>query len=218
MATPSPSAPKRNPRGVARREQILQEAIHCFGARGFSGTTTRQLAERAGITEAALYRYFPSKEALYAAIIDRKMADPELVAELAPAARRRDDRAVFEGLARAIFRRVEGDPDFLRILLFTALEGHELSQPFFASRVRRLREFLADYIAQRVAEGAFRPLDPRLAARALLGMVFDHLNVRLVFRQQDAYPQAAEQVAAIFVSIFLEGVRQPRQEGAHGGG
>ena len=45
----------------------------CFATSGFRGTTTRELAARVGITEAALYRYFPSKEALYGAIIDRKM-------------------------------------------------------------------------------------------------------------------------------------------------
>jgi AcrR family transcriptional regulator len=76
-----------------------------------------------------LYRHFSSKESLYQAIVDRKMRAPELVAFLAPPAERRDDRAVFGGLAREIFRRIEEDPAFLRILFFTALENHALSEP-----------------------------------------------------------------------------------------
>jgi AcrR family transcriptional regulator len=205
---PSPPAQRRRPTGKARREQILREATKCFAENGFRGTTTRSLAERVGISEAALYRYFPSKESLYRSIVDRKMQAPEVVAIVEPAAERRDDRAVFRGLAREIFRRVEDDPAFLRILLFTALEGHALSEPFFASRVRRVREFVAGYVALRVEEGAFRPVEPALAARAFLGMIFDYLNIRIIFQQKETYPQDPEEVADTFTSIFLGGVGQ----------
>jgi AcrR family transcriptional regulator len=209
----APGAPRQRFSGKVRREQILHEAMECFAENGFRGTTTRLLAERVGITEAALYRYFPSKESLYQAIVDRKIRAPELAVLVGPAAERRDDRAVFGGLAREIFRRVEEDPAFLRILLFTALEGHALSEPFFTSRVRRLREFVAHYVALRVEEGAFRPIDPVLAARAFLGMIFDHMHVRLIFQQAEAYPQALDDVADVFTSIFLGGV-QERTDGA----
>jgi AcrR family transcriptional regulator len=208
----SPGGPRRRATGEARREQILLEAMRGFAENGFRGTTTRSLAERVGITEAALYRYFSSKEELYQAIVDRKMRAPELVSLLAPAAERRDDRAVFEGLAREIFRRMQEDPAFLRILFFTALENHALSQPFFASRVRRLREFVADYVALRVREGAFRPVEPALAARAFLGMLFDHMNVQIIFHQTEAYPQSLDEVAEVFTSIFLGGLRRPGAE------
>jgi AcrR family transcriptional regulator len=208
---PAPSRPRRRATGKARREQILLEAMECFAENGFRGTTTRLLAKRVGITEAALYRYFSSKESLYQAIVDRKMREPELVAFLAPAAERRDDRAVFGGLARELFRRIEEDPAFLRILFFTALENHALSEPFFASRVRRLREFVAGYVALRVEEGAFRSVEPALAARAFLGMIFDHMNVRIIFHQKETYQQTLDEVADTFTSIFLGGVQQPSE-------
>jgi AcrR family transcriptional regulator len=65
---PSPNRARTRATGTARREQILLEAMECFAENGFRGTTTRSLAERVGITEAALYRYFPSKESLYQGI------------------------------------------------------------------------------------------------------------------------------------------------------
>jgi AcrR family transcriptional regulator len=204
------------PGGEERRRQILAEAIRCFSARGFRGTTIRELAAGVGLTEAALYRYFPSKEALYQAIIDEKIAAPDPVEALEEAARRGDDRAVFGGLARTFLQNVEADPSFLRILLYTGLEDHEMAAPFFAQRIRRLREFVAGYIAQRTREGAFREVEPRLAARAFLGMVMDFLLVREVFHQRDAYPEGPEQVADLFVSIFLEGVRADAKEQGRG--
>jgi AcrR family transcriptional regulator len=214
---PSSASPRTSGRrarkrtsGADRREQIVGEAMACFAELGFRGTTVRELASRVGLSEAALYRYFPSKEALYAAIIDRKMGATDLVAVLRPVAERRDDRAFFLGLAREIFARVEADPSFLRILTFSALEGHRLADPFFESRVKRLREFVTEYVARRIADGDFAAVDPVLASRAFLGMVFDHLNVRLVLGQSEAYPQPLDEVAETFVSIFLAGMQARR--------
>jgi AcrR family transcriptional regulator len=202
----SPARRPQRPSAGVRRAQILREAMRCFATRGFRGTTTRELAARVGITEAALYHYFPSKEALYGAIVDSKMAAPPLSEALGTAAEARDDRALLEALARGILERGQADPEFLRILTFTALEGHALAEPFFAARVRSLREFLEGYLARRIREGAFRPVDPALAARAFLGMVFDQLNTRVVF-QQDASSPALGEVVDTFVTLFLGGIR-----------
>jgi AcrR family transcriptional regulator len=200
-----PSGPR--PSAAVRRAQILREAMRCFATNGFRGTTTRELAAGVGITEAALYHYFPSKEALYGAIVDTKMAAPPIVEALREAAARGDDRAVLEGLARGILERGQADPEFLRILTFTALEGHALAEPFFAARVRSLREFLAGYLGRRIAEGAFRRVEPALAARAFLGMVFDHLSARVVFRQDAASGPSDAEAVETFVSLFLGGIR-----------
>jgi len=197
---------------TSRRDQILDAAIECFASSGFRGTTTREIASRVGLTEAALYRHFASKEALYTAIIERKMDAPDLTAHLATAAAAGDDRAVLSGLARRLIERVEADPAFIRILYFTALEGHSLAEPFFAARVLRVREFLASYVAARIEAGVFRPMDPMIAARAFFGMVSDFMNARVVFAQKSAYAQPTEQVIETFVSLFLTGIRAPAGE------
>ncbi|MFQ5696749.1 MAG: TetR/AcrR family transcriptional regulator [Myxococcota bacterium] len=206
---PSARLQGSRPGGPERRRQILREALHCFATSGFRGTTTREVARRVGITEAALYRYFENKEALYSAIIHEKIQAPDPLEGVAAAAAAGEDRAVFEGLARVIVETIEADPSFLRILLYTALEGHALAAPFFETRIQRLRRFLAGYIERRSREGAFRELDPMLAARAFLGMVIDHLIVREIFGQRQIYPQSSQVVTDTFVSIFLCGVRRP---------
>jgi AcrR family transcriptional regulator len=129
-----------------------------------------------------------------------------------------DDRAVFTVLALTLLRSVEDDPSILRLILYSALEGHELARPFQEKRILRLREFLTGYIERRTSEGAFRAIDPALAARAFMGMVVDHLIVKHVFGQREQYPLSPEQVADAFVSIFLDGVRNapaaaPRKSG-----
>jgi AcrR family transcriptional regulator len=208
-APPSQPLPARRLPADERRAQILREAAQLFGSRGFKGTTTRDVAARIGITEAALYRYFPSKEAMYAAILDERMAAADLLAPIEPLAAAGDDRGVFTELALTLLRSVEADPSMLRLVLYSALEGHEMAKPFQEGRIRRLRDFLSHYVERRTREGAFRDVDPALGARAFIGMVVDHLIVRQVFGQRDQYPQPPEEVAEVFVSIFLDGMRAP---------
>ncbi len=52
-----------------RRRAIVEAVTPLFARKGFAGTTTKELAEAAGISEALLYRHFPSKEALYREIL-----------------------------------------------------------------------------------------------------------------------------------------------------
>ena len=204
---PIPARRAKRPSADERREAILREGMRCFAAHGFSGTTTREVAARVGITEAALYRYYPSKESLYSAIIARKIQTPPLVELLADDATRRDDVAVFTGIARGVLERGARDPEFVRILFFTALESHELAAPLFASHVGPLREFVTSYVRQRIEDGAFRPIDPVLGARAFLGMIRDHLIVCIVHDPAEASRQPLEKVVSTFVELFLSGIR-----------
>jgi TetR/AcrR family transcriptional regulator len=197
----------RRPSAEERREAILREGLRCFAADGFSGTTTREVAARVGITEAALYRYFPNKESLYSAIIARKIETPSLVERLADDAARRDDLAVFTGVARGVLERGTRDPEFVRIMFFTALESHALAAPLFASHVGPLREFVTEYVRQRIEDGAFRPIDPVLGARAFLGMIRDHLIVCTVHDPTEIHRQPIEAVVTTFVELFLTGIR-----------
>src|SRR5881409_4303027 len=51
-----------------RREAIVKAVLPLFARKGFANTTTRELAEAAGVSEALIYKHFPSKESLYAEI------------------------------------------------------------------------------------------------------------------------------------------------------
>jgi AcrR family transcriptional regulator len=63
-----------------RRQLILGAAKRCFARNGFAGTTTKSVAQAAAISEALLFKHFPSKAALYAEILAEECeADPDLV-------------------------------------------------------------------------------------------------------------------------------------------
>ncbi len=85
-----------------RKLQILRVAVSLFSQRGFGGTTTKEIAQAAGVSEAMVFRHYATKQELYKAILDHKacsgdaMNPEEMVAE---ARKQKDDRAVFENLA-----------------------------------------------------------------------------------------------------------------------
>ncbi|HEY1404911.1 MAG TPA: helix-turn-helix domain-containing protein, partial [Pyrinomonadaceae bacterium] len=98
--------------GEDRRKQILLVAMRLFSQHGFRGTTTKEIAQAAGVSEAMVFRHFANKEELYSAIIDHKACAEnfQCPADIVPdALARRDDRAVFTGVALAMMRHHEHD-------------------------------------------------------------------------------------------------------------
>jgi len=196
--------------GEERRSQILAVAVSLFSNRGFRGTTTKEIAQAAGVSEAMVFRHFATKEELYAAILDYKVCsgekfDPSQLA--AEAIKSKDDRAVFESLALEALNHYEKDPEFQRLLLHSALEKHQLAQIFFNEFVRPVYEFLGSYIRERQRDGAFVEVDPTIVVRCFLGMVLHHsLNNNLWDPDRRLLNVSNEAAAKYFTEILLHGI------------
>jgi len=193
-----------------RKLQILRVAVSLFSQKGFGGTTTKEIAQAAGISEAMVFRHFATKQELYTAILDHKacsgdsMNPEEMVAE---ALKQKDDQAVFEQLALGALEHHEGDPEFQRLLLLSALEGHELAEIFFEKFVRRVYELLGGYITERQRDGAMAQIDPAIAVRAFIGMVIHHsLNNNLWDPQRRLLKISNAEAAKHFADILLYGI------------
>jgi AcrR family transcriptional regulator len=193
-----------------RRLQILRVAVTLFSQRGFGGTTTREIAQAAGISEAMVFRHFATKQELYTAILDHKASsgdsmDPELM--VAEARKQKDDRAVFEQLALGALEHHEFDPEFQRLLLHSALEGHELAEMFFEKFIRRVYEILGGYITERQRDGAMIKIDASIVVRAFIGMIIHHsLNNNLWDPKRRLLNISNQEAARHFTDILLNGI------------
>jgi AcrR family transcriptional regulator len=189
-----------------RRAAIVRSAILLFAEKGFRGTTTRELAASLGVTEPVLYQHFPAKRALYSAIIEAKAAEVSKHASQARLlATGDDDRAFFTALADLILERYENDPQLLRLLFFSSLERHELSDLFFERLFADFYKLVAGYIRRRVRAGAFRCVPAEMAARGLIGMITYHGLIAILFPKRIRKPNR-RRVAREMVTIFLEGI------------
>jgi len=192
--------------GLERQANLIGTAASLFASNGFEGTTTKAIAKAAGVSEALLFKHFPTKRALYAAILEDKAHYAGLREAAEEAARNNDDARLFTLLASSRIRK-GADPTLLRLLLFSALEGHELSDMFFRRQYSIFYDLLAHYIGRRIEDGAFRLVDPRLAARAFFGIIVHHRLLHDIFGLP--MHRTHEETVNEYVSLFLNGLVQP---------
>ena len=200
-----------------RKKQILDVAVTLFARHGFDGVTTRQIADDAGITEAIVFRHFATKEDLYWEVLSAKSASDELKQRLEE--RLQSDvepLEIFTAIARYVLNRNLQDPAKSRLLLFSALENHRLSQRFFKTYMSEWYEMLAGYIRRQTDEGKFRNVDPLLAARGFVGMVFHHYLVQELFGAGKYQTYDPEEVARTMAELWLTGICcEPEQNRIH---
>ena len=202
-------------KGDERREQILQTAVDLFSQRGFKGTTTKEIARAAGVSEAMVFRHFATKDELYGAILDTKGCKDgvhrfpwEENLLLQTAIEQKDDFAVFYNIAFDALNKHQKDVGFMRLLFYSALEEHVLADRFFNEFISRIYEFIGGYIKQRQKDGALREIDPRIVVRTFLGMLIHHsLNNILWDKKRTILNISNEEAAKNFAEILLRGIR-----------
>lgn len=167
MARWKSGVPSRTELRDAKRDAVLREASTSFNKRGFHGTSLDDVAQRLGVTKAALYYYFPNKQAVLKACFDLAM------------------EVAFENLARA--KREGGNgreklkialADFLEYIIdehsvsITMMEEDSLTAEDFQAvkaERRRFEHALRDFVREGIKDGSIIPCDPKLAVLALLG-------------------------------------------------
>jgi AcrR family transcriptional regulator len=194
-----------------RREQILQGAMSLFAEKGFRGTTTREIAQKLRISEALMFKHFPSKQALYRAIIQQRMNGAKDMLFPKEALQAKDDRQVFSAMASYLIRRNTEDPTFMRLVLYSALEEYELSKIFFKNNATKNTKILANYIQQRIHEKAFKRVDPLLAARAFIGMVLHYIQSQEIYGMHHLFNFSQKKVVETFVDTFLTGIHNQQE-------
>jgi AcrR family transcriptional regulator len=198
---------KRIP-AAQRHLQILAVAAELFARQGFGSTTTRQIAEQARVNEAILFRHFPRKEDLYWAVIEQKCREKSgrawLAEQLAVPA---DEKTVLTAIAVGLLERNKADTTLTRLLLFSALEKHELSTRFVQTYVTGFYDLLAQYVRGRMQAGAFRRVDPVVAARGFLGMIFHHFLVQEILGEHRFKNFDTREICETFADIWVQGMR-----------
>lgn len=202
--------------GDARREQILQTAVDLFSKKGFKGTTTKEIARVAGVSEAMVFRHFASKEELYGAILDTKGCRDgvhrfpwEENTVLQQAIVDKDDFAVFYNIAFDALNKHQSDVGFMRLLFYSALEEHKLAEMFFNDFVATVYEFIGGYVRERQADGELREIDPRIVVRSFLGMIIHHSLNNILWDKKRVIVDITNEVAAKnFAEILLNGIRK----------
>ena len=157
---------KRKRQAEERRKQLIDTALGLFAAKGFENTTTKDIAETAGVAQGLIYHYFGGKEELLFAAADRHGFLPRLRVILAASS----ERPAREVLPRIVegFRALLGEKDDLVRVFFRESQVNPEVGRKLAETIQEGVELLSGYLRARIAAGELRDLDPEAAAKALL--------------------------------------------------
>jgi TetR/AcrR family transcriptional regulator len=191
-----------------RRTQLLQAALNVFSRKGFNGTTTKEIAAEAGVTEAVIFRHFPTKQALYQSVLDSGIGCPEFeqwMAQAKDCMDRNDDEGLFRAIAFAIIDSYRNEARIERVLLFAALEGNEQGLAHHRSFAIPIFELLRDYIVRRQSEGALAGHRPGAILAAIAGMAQRYA----IYTQLFGFPVDVSDQEAVeaFTHILMNGIK-----------
>jgi AcrR family transcriptional regulator len=182
------------------RVRIMAAARELYATKGSRGTTTREVADRAGVNEATLFRHFGTKQQLISAMLDHYAGVtnfPEVVerARLLPTI-----ELQLESLGMAAVEAIRRKHDLIKISMAEELtnpEGHSCAWRAPTAARHRLTQFFAE----KVASGDLRG-EPEWLARVFMSLFFSLVLARGIWEDE---AQAPERAVSTMVGIFLHG-------------
>jgi AcrR family transcriptional regulator len=158
----------------AKREEILEVARAAFLELGYERTSMAEIATRVGGSKATLYGYFPSKEALFMAIIEQlaeRYISPAL-AELEQGAAETDLRTALRRFGEQFLAFVSTQESVATYRMVISQAAHsDIGQAFFDAGPDQIDAALARYLSGAMARGQLRKSDASVAATHFLALI-----------------------------------------------
>src|ERR687896_851678 len=197
-----------------RREEILQASLHLFAERGFHGTSMRDIARAADITEGLIYHYFASKRDLFRAIIEEHSFLP-LLRTLPDLAEHLDLRALLIVLARGFFDVLRQNTKLTRLLLQEVQVFPEEKEAFFADAVGESISELAKILETRMNSKARAGVDPQVASRLFFNALLAFFVEQEILGGKHLLPADEQTYVDHLVDMFVKrlGTGRPARTG-----
>jgi AcrR family transcriptional regulator len=165
------------------RERILEAALDMVGAHGLGALSMDELATKAFVSRATLYRLFPGKPVLFASLI-RTYSPLEPVSRVVSEMRDEPPEVVMPEIARTVYRSVYGSGEtrlgMLRAVFFEVSSLSPDAEEAVPEAVRTILGSVGAYVMAQMTSGRFRPMSPLLALQSFIGPIFFHVLTRPV--------------------------------------
>jgi len=194
----------------AARERILDAALAMVGARGLAALSMDELADRAQVSRATLYRLFPGKSALFTSLI-YAYSPLEPVTQVLASISDEPPEIVMPEIARTVHRTIYGGGEnrtgVLRTLLFEVSGLGPDTEGAAREVISRLVGLLVTYIVSQMGAGRLRQASPLLALQSFIGPIFFHLMTRPVAQRVLGMELDGEEAVTELAHTWLRGMR-----------
>ena len=194
-------------RNLERRDEILENASRLFAQLGFEGASIRVIARECGITEAAIYRYFESKEHLFESVVRAKARAQDIEGYLVGQRKLGDVQQVLTTVAHHIHQLSREDPLLLPLMVMSSLGTHRGNDVLFCELRLPYIRFLARELSERRDAGEVKNIDPYITARCFVGMVMACALNADQWRDFERLDLSAVTVIDNNIPIYADGLR-----------
>ena len=206
LATAAP----RQRRKDARPQELLDAALALFVEKGFAATRSEEIAARAGVAKGTLYRYYPSKDELFKAMV-RDNLSVHIAESAAQAAQYEGSIAELLGeMMQAWWAKVgHGNAGVVcKIMMVEARNFPELARFYVDEVITPSQNLIGGLIARGIASGEFRPVSIEATVHMLIAPMLHMLLHEHSFGEQDhCQPgMSAEDLLGAQMSLLLHGL------------
>lgn len=206
-ATPRPRRWQRRPE--ERPQQILEAAFRVFGSRGLHQATLEDVARQAGISKGTIYLYFPSKAALFSAMLKARVNDfmPAVEAPRDGGVSAIRDRLATLGRHLYHFFRSPAYLAIYRTMVSEAADFPEAAAVLYREGILPANQRLADVIRRGISAGEFRRVDPVITARAFAAMFQVFAVSQELLGGKRIFPLPEMKIVQTLTDVFFNGLR-----------
>jgi AcrR family transcriptional regulator len=197
---------KRSPRKIVTEACLVEAAAQLFARRGFAATTTREIAQLAGLNEVTLFRYFPRKPDLFLAALELHLGRIRLCRELQLCLAADDDPAVVvPQIVTFVFNALVMHPELKHLLHVAGLEVPEAGKTI-RDHLGPIIDVLCAYFKRGAARGAIGKMEPSMATFGCIGAVAAHQIFRGLFLSDPSIRWDSQEAIASYASLCLHGM------------
>jgi AcrR family transcriptional regulator len=192
------------PTEVETKARILKSAMRLFAKHGFDGTTTKQLAEDAGVAEGTLFRHFVNKKAILAEVATQGWIEilTDLLTELSEMG---SSKAIAQVMKHRMMH-MRDNVDLLRVCFIEVQFHEDLRDRIQTEVIEKMTDVAEAFFQTAMDQGVYRQQNPRLVARVFLGMFTIASFSQNTIADPNASPEDLKNMAEGLADIFLNGV------------
>jgi AcrR family transcriptional regulator len=182
------------PKSSVRGDKILQAAGKLFARQGYYGTSTREIARLAGVSENTLFRHFKNKEELFWASLRSYSAGLKFRQDVQRGITQCDSpEAVFPKLIEMLADTVNYRPELLRLIAVAFIELHTKADEFCSEYLSPVFSTINHYLEMNIKGGKIRNLDPTILTSALMMTMLTHPGIyNLIDGNKPVYSNSLE--------------------------
>ncbi len=207
QSIPDKEYTRRERRIERQRKYIMDAAAELFAQKGYQATTTKDIAEAIDVGESTLYGYFSSKKEVLQAILSQQAEEVDAlllnIVEL-------EDPQSFVDLVDLLMEKILTRTVYNRVLIAEAWTDDEVLQSYVVSRWQPIIQTLQDFISTKIAKGIFRPIEPEMGARMIVGSFIAAILPVLRGVEPPPSPEQRRNFAVMIVETISNGLNKKK--------